>query len=96
MSVTPVKTSKRIFFLIGVFLIGCLVGNEWRIFRNYETFIYPVSLYSRRLHQLAASQDLAGLTNAVLEFDEKFNRHQSAQDLQDAVAHVVKTGVGEN
>ena len=72
MSVTAVRTSKRIFLMIGVFLIGCLVGNEWRIFRDYETFIYPVSLYSRRLHQLAASQDLAGLTNAVIEFDEKF------------------------
>ena len=53
-------------------VVGLILGLEIGRFRNFETYVYPISLYSSHLHMLADQQRIGELTNDIILFDNKF------------------------
>jgi hypothetical protein len=89
---TPVRLLTAFLTIAVAYSIGNAWGTAWERLKNYDQYIYNFSRYSKHIRELAEHQDLATLTNNIILFDTKFNAHQDAYDLQDAVWQVLKIG----
>ena len=76
------------FGIVGFWSFG--IGAAANRLKFYDQYTYRIVQYSAHLRLLAEQNRLPALTNAVIIFDQRFNKSQSAADLQDAVLQVLK------
>ena|SRR5689334_18348317 len=90
-----IKTPSKTLIKAVSVLVGCgisfFLGVDWEKFREYETYVYHFSMYSRHLRSLSIQQNIRQLTNDVILFDEKFNSRQSPRDLHEVLIQMLKT-----
>jgi hypothetical protein len=66
------KRLSLFIIVLAAGVIGLILGLGFERFRNFETYVYPISLYSNRLHTLADQQKIDELTNDIILFDNAF------------------------
>ncbi len=87
------KTSLAILIALVVGVVGFILGATWQNFRNYETYVYRFSQYSRHLHELVKEQQIEQLTNDIVLFDTRFIPHQDdPRQLEDVMFQILKLG----
>lgn len=74
------------------FFLGFLLGRSLENIQNYDRYVWRFSQYSTHLRQLVEQQKINELTNDIVIFDAKFNKHQDWHDLQDVTFQILRVG----